>query len=71
MTFLRLMPLKWWLTLAVLVAGGLFVAQQRHAAVSDERARQREITEQRKEDISDAINNADDCADWRKCLYAR
>tara|TARA_R110000782_G_scaffold65731_1_gene133694 strand:- start:313 stop:525 length:213 start_codon:yes stop_codon:yes gene_type:complete len=68
---LRLIPLKLWVALAVLTAGGVFVMQQRYDAVQAERARQAEITEQRERKIFNAINNADDCADWRKCLRAR
>tara|TARA_R110002153_G_scaffold50989_4_gene143454 strand:- start:2079 stop:2294 length:216 start_codon:yes stop_codon:yes gene_type:complete len=71
MTFLRLMPLKWWLTLAVLALCAFGVGYARYDAVRDERDRVGKITDKRKEDISDAINDADDCADWRKCLHAR
>ena len=71
MTFLRLMPLKWWLTLAVLALCASGVGYARYDAVQDERARVNEITDKRKEDISDAIDDADNCADWRKCLHAR
>jgi len=70
-TLLNLLPIKWWLTLAVLLAGALGVGYARYDAVQDERARVNEITDKRKEDISDAIDDADDCADWRKCLHAR
>lgn len=71
MIFLRLMPLKWCLTLAVLALCAFGVGYARHDAVQDERDRVGEITDKRKEDISNAIDDADDCTDWRKCLHAR
>ncbi len=71
MTFLRIMPLKWWLALAVLALCAFGVGYARYDAVQDERDRVNEITDKRKEDISDAIDDVDDCTDWRKCLHAR
>ena len=71
MTLLNLLPIKWWLTLGVLALFASGVGYARYDAVQDERDRVGEITDKRKEEISDAIDDADDCADWRKCLHAR
>ena len=71
MTILSLLPVKWWLALAVLALCASGVVYARYDAVLDERDRVNEITDKRKEDISDAIDDADGCTDWRKCLHAR
>ena len=71
MTLLSLLPVKWWLALGVLALFAFGLVYARHDAVQDERDRVGEITDKRKEDISDAIDDVDDCTDWRKCLHAR
>ncbi len=70
--FIAIIPARHRITAALLVlaviAGASWTAWHRYDAVRDERAKQNEITEERKDDISEGINA---CADlgWRERLF--
>lgn len=72
---LALIPGRWKPYAMLVGAGAILLTAwtlwHRTDAAQAERARQEEITEEREDDISDAIDHADDCADWRQCLRAR